>query len=41
VRFSPGNAQVTAQCRESQVGQYKPLFTAMLRSFEPPKKMVL
>ncbi|KIY94827.1 hypothetical protein MNEG_13135 [Monoraphidium neglectum] len=32
---------VTAQCRESQVGQYKPLFTAMLRSFEPPKKMVL
>lgn len=33
--------QVTAQCREAQVGEYMPLFNSMLKSFTPPAKKVL
>ena len=44
VRHAPRAArvpQVTAQCRENQVEQYKPLFMSMLKSFVPPPKQTL
>lgn len=33
--------QVTAQCRESQVGEFKPLLLSVLQSFQPPASQVL
>jgi hypothetical protein len=30
--------QVTAQCRESQTGEFMPLFEKVLKSYTPPAK---